>query len=255
MRLRQRRLFAKRSLVCAAVVRRGAPARSLASALADRGARLLIERYGIDLANVEWSPKNREAGRPFIEHQLEIIDFYVGLQRAARDRADLRVVHPDELIASFPDRSSSPRNPFALHVRASHRGTVHEIGLVPDLAFGLILPGGARHSFMVEIDRGTMPVVRSDIGQTSFQRKMRAYLTTQAAKLHERHFGWKTFRVLTVTTDHSRMQSMQEALRRLHVAGSSGASLFYFATRDELGANTPLTHAWRDGNGREVRLI
>ena len=34
-----------------------------------------------------------------------------------------------------------------------------------------------------------------------------------AAKQHERQFGWKTFRVLTVTTDHHRMQSMMEALR------------------------------------------
>mgnify|MGYP006189735031 CR=1 FL=1 len=35
------------------------------------------------------------------------------------------------------------------------------------------------------------------------------------AKQHELHFGWRTFRVLTVTTDQHRMQSMQDALRRL----------------------------------------
>src|SRR5437588_7893945 len=52
-------------------------------ALANRGARLLIERDGIQFANVEWSRKNREAGRPFIEHQLEIVDFQVALARAA----------------------------------------------------------------------------------------------------------------------------------------------------------------------------
>ena len=38
-------------------------------ALADRGARLLIQRDGVEFANVEWSRKNRKAGRPFIEHQ------------------------------------------------------------------------------------------------------------------------------------------------------------------------------------------
>ena len=70
-------------------------------ALADRGARLLIERDGIEFANVEWSRKNREAGRPFIEHQLEIMDFYVTLQCAARGRGDVRLIHPDELVASF----------------------------------------------------------------------------------------------------------------------------------------------------------
>ena len=84
---------------------------------------------------------------------------------------------------------------------------------------------------------------------------MRAYLTAQAAKLHERHFGRKTFRVPSVNTDHYRMQSMQEALRQLHPAGGSGASLFHFATCDGLGASALLTHTWRDGNGRVVRLI
>src|SRR5437660_8120656 len=89
-------------------------------ALADRGARLLIERDGVDFANVEWSRKNREAGRPFIDHQLEIMDFYVALQCAVRDRADIRLVHPDELVAAFPDQSFSPNAPFTLRVRISH---------------------------------------------------------------------------------------------------------------------------------------
>jgi hypothetical protein len=39
-----------------------------------------------EFANVEWSRKNRKVGRPFIEHQLQIMDFYVGLQCAARAR-------------------------------------------------------------------------------------------------------------------------------------------------------------------------
>ena len=128
------------------------------------------------------------------------------------------------------------------------------MGLVPDFVFGLTLTDSSRHYFMVEIDRGTMPVSRSDFLQTSFERKMRAYLTAHAAKQHEKHFGWKTFRVLTITTDHHRMQSMMEALRRLHVPHSSGAPLFYFTIRDELREADPLTHEWRDGNGRAVRL-
>src|SRR5436853_4757209 len=57
-------------------------------ALADRGARLLIERDGNVFSNLEWSRKNRQAGRPFIEHQLDIMDFYVGLQIAAKLRQD-----------------------------------------------------------------------------------------------------------------------------------------------------------------------
>ena len=100
-----------------------------------------------------------------------------------------------------------------------------------------------------------MPIARSDFLQTSFERKMRAYLTAHAGKQHEKHFGWKTFRVLTVTTDHHRMQSTMEALRKLRVPHSPGAPLFFFTTRDELRARDPLTHEWRDGNDRAFQLI
>ena len=155
----------------------------MAYALADRGARLLIERDGIDFANVEWSRKNRDAGRPFIEHQLEIMDFYVALAtRRARSADDVRLIHPDELVAAFPDQSFSARNPFALRVKVSHHGVAHEIGVVPDLVFGLLFADGSRRCFMVEIDRGTMPIARRDIRQTSLERKMRAYLAAHAAQ-------------------------------------------------------------------------
>jgi hypothetical protein len=200
--------------------------------------------------------KNRKAGRPFIEHQLEIMDSYVGLQCAARARADVQLIHPDEMVATFPDQRVATRNPFTLRVALPHRGVMHEMGLVPDFAFGLLLANGSRRHFMVEIDRGTMPVVRSDIfRQTSFEEKMRAYLTAHAAKQHERRFGWNTFRVLTIATDDRRARTMTEALRSLRVPHSPGASLFFFTTRDELRVADPLAHTWRDGNAKEVGLM
>ena len=221
-------------------------------ALADRGARLLIERDGVAFANVEWSRKNREAGRPFIEHQLEIMDFYVALQRSARNRPGLRFIHADELAAGFPDQTVNPHNPFGLHARLTHGGIVHEVGVVPDLAFGLAFADGSRRCFLVEIDRGTMPVVRADITQTSFERKMRAYLTAYAAKQHERKFGWKTFRVLTITTDDTRKQTMLDALAKIRVPHSPGPALFWFLPRSELIAFDPLAQPWLDGTGRNV---
>jgi hypothetical protein len=116
-----------------------------------------------------------------------------------------------------------------------------------------VLANGDRRHFMVEIDRGTMPITRRNLLQTSFEQKMRAYLIAHTAKQHER-FGWKSFRVLTVTTDLRRSQSMMEALRTLRVPHSPGAGLFLFATADELRTGDPLLHTWRDGNGRDVRL-
>jgi hypothetical protein len=85
----------------------------LVYALADCGARLLIERDGIDFANVECSRKKRCAGRPCIDYHLEIVDLYIGLHCATRARGDVRLIHRDQTVATFPHQSFSERNPFA----------------------------------------------------------------------------------------------------------------------------------------------
>ena len=224
-------------------------------ALADRGARLLCERNGLCCGTGERSRKNREAGRPFIEHQIEIVNFQVALQRAVAPRSDVRLIAADEMIAASRQPSQASRDPFALRAKLSHRGTVREISVVPDLVFGLELPDGSRRYFMVEIDRGTMPITRSRFDQTSFEKKMRGYLAAHAAKQHERQFGWKSFRVLTVTTDQQRVQSMKVALEGLRVPHSSGASLFLFSTFSDLRESDPLAHEWEDGDDRTTRLL
>jgi hypothetical protein len=220
-------------------------------ALADQGARFLNELDGTHFDNPAWSRKNRQAGRPFIEHQLEVVDFYVALEIAARERSDLRLLPLDELIAAFPHETRTARNPVSLQATISQCGFQHEFGLVPDLAFGLMFPDGSRRCFLVEIDRGTMPITRSDIRQTSFARKMRGYLTAHNAGEHTRRFGWRTFRVLTVTTDERRMLSMIKTAQAIHSPTGPGASLFFFATRDALRAGSPLAHSWKDGLGHQ----
>ena len=60
----------------------------------------------------------------------------------------------------------------------------------------------------------------------------------------------------SVTTDHHRMRSMMEALRKLRVPHSPGVPLFFLTTRDELRAADPLTHEWQDWQwpGRPTEL-
>jgi hypothetical protein len=224
-------------------------------ALADRGARLLRERDGASFANLEWSRKNREAGRPFIEHQIEIADFQVALRRAVREREDIELLHPSDILAASPACTQNSRNPFLLRAQISHRGRTQEIGVVPDLVFGLRFADGSRRCFMVEIDRGTMPITRADINQTSFERKMRVYLAAHATGQHQRQFGWKTFRVLTVTSDGHRMASVIEAAQSIRISHSPGPALFFFATSGELGPENLLARQWVDGAGQATHLI
>jgi hypothetical protein len=220
-------------------------------ALADLGAHLLRERDRTQSVNIAWGRKNREAGRPFIEHQLEIADFQVALERAVRDRTDIRLIHSDELIAAFPEQTGSMHNPLSL--RVTDKG--YEIGLIPDLIFGIRFPDETRRCFMVEIDRGTMPVRRADLMRSNFERKMYAYLTAHATKQYEQHFGWKAFRVLVVTTDQVRMRTMMDVLQALQMPQSPGPGLFFFALRDELRASDPISHIWQDGTDNKMRLI
>src|SRR5438132_1970087 len=107
-------------------------------ALADRGVRLLREEDGVKFRNAEWSRKNREAHRPFIEHQIEIVDFQVALQRAVAQRNDVRLISADGMNAAASRQPmQASRAPFALRAKLAHRGVVREIGVVPDLVFGL----------------------------------------------------------------------------------------------------------------------
>jgi len=225
-------------------------------ALADRGARLLREHGEIDQSGIDWGRKNLEAGRPFIEHQLEIADFEVAAQLSA-ERSGYHYANAEEIVSRLPRKFALDLcgNPFALRVTVSHQGARQEIGLVPDIAFAIDLKSGASRNFLAEIDRGTMPITRTDFSQTSIERKLRSYLAAYSSRLFERRFGWKFFRVLFVTSDDNRVRSMIEALRSIQPPGAAGSSLFLFTSRDTLRATDPLTAAWRGVDGSLRRLL
>ncbi|MDA9393123.1 hypothetical protein WN73_21680 [Bradyrhizobium sp. CCBAU 45394] len=90
--------------------------------------------------------------------------------------------------------------------------------------------------------------------KASFERKMRTYITAYAAKQHSQSFGWKSFRVLTVTTDEYRKKSMIEALNRIPIPRSPGAALFLFPTREALLSASPVGQVWQEANGRRTSL-
>src|SRR5713226_5249605 len=109
-------------------------------ALADRGATLLRKRDGIRFTNAEVSRKNRQAGRPFIEHQIEIVNFQVSLERAVRSHPGVRIITPTEIKAASRQPMQASRAPFALRAKLAHRGVVRDISVVPDIVFSLKLP-------------------------------------------------------------------------------------------------------------------
>ena len=67
----------------------------IAYALADRGARLLIQRDGIEFANVEWKPEEPQ-GRPPV-HRASIGDRrFLGRAATRHRRPTRRAIHPSQ---------------------------------------------------------------------------------------------------------------------------------------------------------------
>lgn len=224
-------------------------------ALGTAGALVLAERDGMDLRQVDWTWKNRSVGRLFINHTLLTADVMVAAQQVPRRRQDIRLIDVGMLLAAAPEKTRTAANPFKLTARTNHAGKSIDLSVIPDAVFGLdFTTERKRKYFFLEADRATMPIARADLNQTSYLRKLLAYLAGGGkANAFGTHFGIGNFRVLTVTTSTERMTGMIAALKEL--TGGTGSSQFLFADHLALSACANLLSlAWTTGKGEIVTL-
>jgi hypothetical protein len=231
---------------------RGGGSAPLVYALGKRGAQLLKIQDGLDNADVDWARKNHKTGREFILHTLAVADLRVALAVACRERKGYSVQEPDELLAAAPEETQRARSPWSWRVKVQHKGAMREIGLLPDYVFALILPDGRRRPFVVEIDRGTMPVERATLDQSSMLRKFLAYEGGRKQGLHTSRFGWQNFRVLIVTASPERAETMRTVIAR--TTGIRDTPLFLFAEHAALGRSDILAKGWTTASGEPQAL-
>ena len=197
----------------------------------------------LQLNPVAWGEKNRAIGRMYLAHALLVSDVMVALELACRQHG-IRLLHEDELHLPV----EAP-----LHWRVKIRdGT--RLGVIPDRVFALEYAdqygSTQRIYYFLEADRGTMPVVREKLSQTSFYRKLLAYEATWTNKVHQRHLGIPRFRVLTVTASPARVKSLLDACSRLQ----RGHGLFLFADESVLQRDL-LTAIWQCGKGGNLSAL
>ena len=189
----------------------------------------------LQLNPAEWGEKNRALGRMYLAHALLVSDVMVLLELACQQHG-IRLLHEDEL--NLPVEA-----PLQWRVKLRD-GT--KLGVVPDRVFALEYTDQIgrvqRIHYFLEADRGTMPVIRKNLSQTSFYRKLLAYEATWANKIHQRHLGIHRFRVLTVTTSAARVKSLLDACSRLQ----RGHGLFLFADESVLHRDL-LSAVWQCG--------
>jgi hypothetical protein len=168
-----------------------------------------------------WNEKNHAIGRVYLEHALLVADVMVAIELACRKHGRVKLIYEDELALPLQ------RQPFGWRVTIQNG---LKLGVIPDRVFALEFPDASavsqRVHFFLEADRGTMPVTRRTLSQTSFYRKLLAYEATWAQKVHQRHLGIHRFRVLSVTTSAARVESLIEAcsqLKRGHALPRAGS--------------------------------
>src|SRR5262249_13439787 len=113
----------------------------------------------------------------------------------------------------------------------------------PDALFGLRYTDEKETYFMLEIDRGEMPVERyKNLHRTYFAKKMMTYHAVNKQRRHVHDLGIANFRVATVTTTPERVEKMLAALRA--ITDGRGSNMFLFADEAKLAAANPLDIEW-----------
>ena len=220
--------------------------RQIVYGLADKGARLIRREKRLGERYVRWSEKNRNVERMYLKHALLVSDFMVALELACRER-NIRLLTEEDLQVRGKEK------PFQWRVNVTPQV---RLAITPDRVFALewVAQTGKseRAYFFLEADRGTMPVVRKNLLQTSFVRKLVAYEATWLQRIHEKRFGFHRFRVLTVTTGAARVKSLVEACSQL----KHGHGQFLFTDTSNLEKPRELfSHVWQTGRAGETSTL
>ena len=224
--------------------------------LGQKGARALREHGHLVDATVDWTEKNKRAGAIFIEHTLDLASFMTGLEVACRTRGDVVLMREHEVLALAPQKTRAAREPLRWSVDKTVMGKRETFSVVPDGLFGLVFSDETAAYFVLEIDRGTIPITRTDVRGTPAWRKNIAYkLATywEGWKVgrHENQFGVKQVRVAMVTSSPERVRNMLAVVDE--ITEGSGSNFFLFIDREAL-ASDPLAAEWTTGKGERVRL-
>src|ERR1700680_3901185 len=213
----------------------------------------LLRRYGHDVRRrlLDGIDKERDAGWRFVEHTVSIAEFMVRLEIALRGRNDVRILERGEILDDAPKSTRDRLGKLEASIRMG--GVLRKNAVIPDALFGLRFNEDEESYFMLEIDRGEMPVERyKNAKRTYFAKKMLTYYEANRQQRHVHDLGIANFSVLTVTTKATRVEQMLDALNG--ITNGRGSNMFLFADQAAFMASNPLELEWVSGKREAVRL-
>ena len=226
--------------------------------LGREGARLLAERGDHVDPRLQWTTKNSRATSVFLMHTLDTTEFMLACDRACRDRSDVRLIDQPDLLPHFPAATQDLDDPLRLRVTVKRDVKHVPLNVIPDRVFSFAYPDNTGHHFALEIDRGTMDVGHRSkrlhlTGKSTFKRKHLAYFEAWKQHRHREQWGFRGFRVLTVTPSETRIHNMIDAQRQ--ITNDAAGGLFLYSTPERIAAEGPLGPAWVNAAGERVPLF
>lgn len=201
-------------------------------------------------------PKEFDGALPNLQHALAVSDFLVSAEVACREFAEdgLTYLPFEHVLRSSPLATQGERMPGAWPVELRYGGTRKTSYVQPDGIFGFQLSNMTKF-YMLEVDNGTMPVVRKTPQQTSLLRKLLAYGETHRAEIHKDRFGMGNMRALFVVPSAERRETLKRAFRER----VPGVSPQLFLAIDQAGlarvGGNVLLAKWQDMDGTERLLV
>ena len=218
--------------------------------ISNKGARLLREHGSHLSADMDYSENCRRAGIAFIDHSVARSRFMAGLEVGQRNQPDVELVEAPAIVAASPEKTRNARHPLKWTARVPDEdGREVSSSLISDDLFALVFPDGTASYFLVEIDRGQMPVRRNGesaeeiVGgkrrlRTYYKHKLATYYHGWRQRRHVEQLGIEQARVLTVTTSGQRIETMLDALGE--VTNGKGSDFFLFIDEKTLLLANPL---------------
>jgi Replication-relaxation len=208
--------------------------------LSDEGIALVSQRAE-QTEPATWLKQGRYGAKSLAAHNLTICHAVAAIEAAAK-AAGIRFITCAEIMARAPIATQNARQPFAIPASISHRfpnGNVQhsDTPVIPDALFALQYPNGSFRCFALEIDRGTMPLARSTLDETSYLRKLLQYREVISRGGYKTHFGMTAtpMLLLTITTNARHLDGIKALLHDL-AGDNPWKRAFLFKAEPSLGS-------------------
>ena len=224
------------------------------SGFLDRPKAQLALRYNGEIAEFVYAPTRKGvalsesetgSGKEFrpvsalaISHTLAVAEALISIERACNQLA-IRFMDNQAILAHLGDRASSKRLQWRITIKSGKE--TEAVGVIPDGFFALERAEDANAPrlfyYFLEVDRGTMPIMRKSLALSSIHRKALAYSRSFKTGLLKKRFGIPGFKVLFVVHSKERLERMKEVCQKAH---GKESSLFIFTCPDQMREGNPL---------------